>query len=405
MSSKEPPERLSRWRRRLITELADEGVDLGLDPDDPLFGAVVDEIAHARRPPVHELRRGPYGALVSGGADQFPTGRRLDLWDADSSEHDITDIRRMCNGLTTFLVRSTHGPEFLLELNAQATEQGLAQLVSPTVRVVQRTPAGVVKVFTPSFVYVFEHDQWQRKVYSTDAARRLEQVLFPDGPASAVEVLGEMLSFCLHILSTRHIGATFVWFPMTPTPGDVEGTPPSAVLHVNHRSSTEPFATLLAAIDGACFIGLTGRVDHIEVKLAPSDRAKDLVTSEGGLRHTSAKRYSFDDPRCIVFVVSQDGPVTVYSDGMSVLQLRGGPGNASSIAGVARHDIVGSHRTKTCPRCGKELVIERIHTRHADNAMCIACPVCRHPDLELDNAVVMQAWPQKPWTTWGVGAW
>lgn len=36
--------------------------------------------------------------------------------------------------------------------------------------------------------------------------------------------------------------------------------------------------------------------------------------------------------------------------------------------------------------------------------MSVGCPVCGHPDLDSDNAVAMQAWPQKPWTVWGVGA-
>ena len=33
------------------------------------------------------------------------------------------------------------------------------------------------------------------------------------------------------------------------------------------------------------------------------------------MRHTSGRRYSFDDPAATVIVVSEDGPVTVLRNG------------------------------------------------------------------------------------------
>ncbi len=33
------------------------------------------------------------------------------------------------------------------------------------------------------------------------------------------------------------------------------------------------------------------------------------------MRHTSARRYSYDDPQATVIVVSEDGPVTVLRNG------------------------------------------------------------------------------------------
>jgi DNA integrity scanning protein DisA with diadenylate cyclase activity len=411
--------RLQRRRLRLIAELADEDVNLQVVETDPLFAAIIDEIAYARWSPVHEERRNSYGALVGGTPEQLahltrisgdPIGRRIELSGTDPAERNIGEIRRMCNGRTTFLVRSTHGPECLLELSLQATEQGLARLVSPNTRVVQRTPGGVVKVFTPTYMYVFEHDEWRAKVYSSDAAHLIEQLFFPNGPAASVDVLKELLSFCLHILSARHIGATFVWFPdrahpRQPTAGFPEQRP-AALLQASHRLHVEPLASLLAAIDGACFVGPTGQIEHVAVRLSPSDRATALVAPESGMRHTSAKLYSFDHPGCIVFVVSQDGPVTVYSDGMSVLQLRAGPSYASSIGGVAHeHDMFGSRRPTSCPKCEKDLVVESVHGRHGEEPISVECPICRSPGLESDNALAMHAWPRKPWTERRVGAW
>ena len=35
-----------------------------------------------------------------------------------------------------------------------------------------------------------------------------------------------------------------------------------------------------------------------------------------GTRHTSARRYSYDDPQATVIVVSEDGPVSVLRNGV-----------------------------------------------------------------------------------------
>jgi len=45
------------------------------------------------------------------------------------------------------------------------------------------------------------------------------------------------------------------------------------------------------------------------------------IEARAGTRHTSAQRFSYDFAKGIIFVVSSDGPVTVFSDGMSVTDL------------------------------------------------------------------------------------
>jgi DNA integrity scanning protein DisA with diadenylate cyclase activity len=414
-TDRESIERISKRIARLTTELDDEGVDLKWDETDPAYPALVDEILYARQPPVHEERIGSYGAIVIDSSDRLDELTNLTGWalenkiielsGADPLERDPLYVRKACNGRTTFLVRSPHGLECLLELSAQAGEQQLAQLTSTRTRVIQRTPGGAVKVFTPDRVYIFEHDTWRAKVYSSDAVRALEQLFFPEGSAGTVQVLNDLLSLCLHVLSSRHIGATFVWAPdpahaRASDSRSEAGKATPARLHVGREHQVEPVATLLAGIDGACLVGPGGEIERIEMRLAATDEAVDCVPAERGLRHTSAKRYSFDDPACLVFVVSHDGPVTVYSDGMSVLELRIGPSHASSVAGVPPHDRFGIQRTVSCQRCRKELVVGRIHVRYQDRPLSIDCPVCATPGLDSDNAYEMHAWPQKPWTSW-----
>ena len=411
-TDEESVERSAKRVARLTTELDDEGVDLKWNETDPAYSALVDEILYARQPPVHEGRVGSYGAIVIDSSDRLAELTNLTGWALENKiielsgveplERNPVYVRKACNGRTTFLVRSPGGLECLLELSAQAGEQQLAQLTSARTRVIQRTPGGAVKVFTPDRVYVFEHDRWRAKVYSSDVVRTLEQLFFPEGSADTVQVLNDLLSLCLHVLSSRHIGATFVWapYPAYPRAGGSRseaGKATPAKLYVGREHQVEAVATLLARLDGACLVGPGGEIERIEMRLAATDEAVDCVPAERGLRHTSAKRYSFDDPACLVFVVSHDGPVTVYSDGMSVLELRIGPSHASSIAGVPPRDRFGIQRTVSCSRCRKELVVGRIHVRSQDRALTIDCPVCATVGLDSDNAYEMHAWPQKPW--------
>ena len=43
--------------------------------------------------------------------------------------------------------------------------------------------------------------------------------------------------------------------------------------------------------------------------------AEESVEALRGTRHTSARRYSYDDPTATVIVVSEDGPVSVLRNG------------------------------------------------------------------------------------------
>jgi DNA integrity scanning protein DisA with diadenylate cyclase activity len=51
------------------------------------------------------------------------------------------------------------------------------------------------------------------------------------------------------------------------------------------------------------------------VRLVPSDAAEENVDALRGTRHTSAVRYSHDDPLATVIAVSDDGPVSVFRNG------------------------------------------------------------------------------------------
>ena len=72
---------------------------------------------------------------------------------------------------------------------------------------------------------------------------------------------------------------------------------------------------MLAQVDGAAVLDGPGTLRQLGVRLVPSAEAEADVDGYRGMRHTSGRRYSFDDPTATVIVVSEDGPVTVLRNG------------------------------------------------------------------------------------------
>src|SRR3546814_18484565 len=68
-------------------------------------------------------------------------------------------------------------------------------------------------------------------------------------------------------------------------------------------------------IDGAGIFDASGTLRQLGVRLVPTAEAESKVEGFKGMRHTSARRYSYDDPRATVIVVSEDGPATVFRKG------------------------------------------------------------------------------------------
>jgi len=68
-----------------------------------------------------------------------------------------------------------------------------------------------------------------------------------------------------------------------------------------------------------------GVLRQLGVRLVPSATAEDEVEAFGGTRHTSGRRYSFDDPSATVIAVSADGPVTVLRNGAVLGRSPDGP--------------------------------------------------------------------------------
>ncbi len=129
-------------------------------------------------------------------------------------------------------------------------------------------------------------------------------------------VLAALLEFAVHDLGSRGIGAILVYRPDgKPSPSVQQRLRSPPPLQIRRAIGLAPLRHALRQVDGAAIFDATGTLRQLGVQLVPSPEATDQIDGYGGMRHTSGRRYSFDDPAATVIVVSEDGPVTVLRGG------------------------------------------------------------------------------------------
>jgi hypothetical protein len=363
---------LKRRLARLREELADEAVPLPVDTRKGLV--LLEELDYARQPPLHEGRAPRYGALVSvGSAPNVPA--------LEASGEDLDVLRRMADGRASFVVRGGQGRPALAYFDRSLEyESSAIELHEETgAYVIQRGATGKVRVCGPEGVVMWDGVQWDFKPLADRQVGPISRLV----PQVDPEILIGMLQLCVHWLSPGRVGATLVvgldGDPVKLGGLDLSAATPVPPLNVTRRDHFSPLLSLLSQVDGATLVDSAGEVSTVQVGLQWSDRAGVLVAPTGGLRHTSARRFSFDEPGAVVFVVSQDGPASVFSDGALVTAVRSDPcrtGFPVDRLSTATLDPAGETGVQ-CAQCEKELLVDEIRfAGWAGEPERAPCPVC-----------------------------
>jgi hypothetical protein len=312
---------LSRPARRLKSELADDGVVI--DADDQLLPIILDELEHARRPQQFERRTPLYGSMiVPEDRSLIEAGELVDIVSLDGLSVD--EARRFADGRSVFVVVKHNGKRKLVCFRRTVQyEADMVEIQADTgAFIVQRTPVlGVTRLFTPSATVEWAGFRWT----SRPNARAQHDLLQPYLPGIASPVLSGLLELAVHWLSPGRVGATLV-VPVTHGDSGLDldhalATPELSVTARHH------YPALLAALmqtDLATVVDAAGRPHHIGVGLHWSAEAERAVEVDGGMRHRSAARYTYDHPEAVAIVVSEDGPVTVFRHGKSLSQCAAG---------------------------------------------------------------------------------
>jgi len=127
-----------------------------------------------------------------------------------------------------------------------------------------------------------------------------------------------VLELAVHWLAPSRIGATIVahdgegidWSSL-----DTSTSARTPQLSVCDRRHFSALTTVLRQHDLAVIVDPDGSLRKVAVGLRWTPDAEGAVTTDRGMRHRSAQRYSHDHPTATIVVVSEDGPVSVFRGG------------------------------------------------------------------------------------------
>ena len=377
-----PAERAARRIARLHAELIDELVPLPVDgPGGP---ALLAELFYALHPPIHEGRVPTFGAVVALGAPESAAAASS-LLDGRADVEVVGEAlepamqRLAADGCSTFVWRTPAGPQGVVALARSHEDE--ADLVALRERlgdvvVVQRDRHGRVRAVTEDGVVIWNLVDWVFKPVAQGHLRLLTRLL----PEADPHLLAELLDLCVHRLSAEGIGATLVWWldDDEPTGLDRSTARSACSLSVAEPRHHPALLSILSQQDRAVVVRRDGELTAVDVALLSSAEAEAMTAPSGGTRHSSARRYSYDQPRSVVFVVSEDGPVSVFSDGASVAQVRVDPCRLGVTA--AQFGVAEGGQVLPCPTCDRTLLVDVTDIpRWSGGPEHLWCPVCDGP--------------------------
>lgn len=325
------------------------------------------EVHRCFSPAVHEGHRQPYGAVVAriDAPDDFGT-----LYAMDNAD----ELRGAADGVNAVAYVVKGEPLRLLRLAKPLDSlDACCQLAEWLEGVVTRVDTGgMIWVASPKAVTTIDHlNGWTRPPIS-DILPTLDRLL-PDADSATLAAIARLAYSCL---SPRKVGTTLLLSLTGDQSSDHQTAGNSVAALALNVQKTEDWPLIeqqLRHSDGAAVIENGGRMLRKGVILNATTASQAKVQTEGGTRHNSACRHTYDRPDLMAFVVSSDGPVTVFSDGR----------RASSLAlrdhGLPWNPSGGEMWTEpvTCPTCGARLTARKIILYGYRESEEGYCPICR----------------------------
>jgi hypothetical protein len=299
--------------RRLDEELEESGLQVGAPAVREMLLAEIDQALHPR---IHERRTASSGTILEPTLPPatWAAGTRLEITRTALGDHPLPAARRFADGYSSWILRRISGSnEWIVFDRPAGSERDLVVLASEFgATIVQRHPNGSVRVVGAFGVLRWEGVTWRHEppVSSWMGAMTGEEA---HGDPLVLEAL---LDFAVHDLGSLGIGALLIYRPDgDPGPPVEERLPTPPPLLIRQASHLAPLRHALAQVDGAAVFDAHGVLRKLGVRLVPSGTAERTVEALGGTRHTSGRRYSFDDPFATVIAVSESGPITVLRNG------------------------------------------------------------------------------------------
>ena len=360
--------RLSDYKL-LLAELENSGV-VRLLPEFCKTEAALAEMRRLLNPIRHEGHSVPYGfifAKTKGCVERLTAGSRL----IQQKNLTLEVARRLADGLHAF-VTYVKMDRFLGLLCVDPPLVDETQLVEMALNlegmVCRADTRACTSLYLSSGIATCENRQWLLKPHVQSILQAVTQCV----PQADQGTFRKLLEFCHYKLSPARIGTTIVWCLREPTRSEMQKMKPQIDLqpydlNVTVENDAAVITHLLSNADGALILNEATQAIGAAAHLHYSKKSERLIRATEGTRHTSARRFSYDMPKVVVFVVSSDGPVSVFSDGVKIGYLATLPFPAAAVAAglkkmvpEKKQDVSHSSYRITCTHCGKTSAVEEI---------------------------------------------
>ena len=226
-------------------------------------------------------------------------------------------VRRLADGRSSFVARTVGGTDRLVcfERTREYESSAVHITVATGATVLQRLGRGWVRLCTPEGVATWDGLHWSAKPLSVHVADRVAATV----TMADRDLLERILELCTHWLGAGRVGTTLVWC-LDDDPRELGHLGLATSLRIPEldlgcRPHFAPLLNALAQFDRAALVDPRGRVATVGVHLRTSEHSRQEIAAYRGTRHTSALRFSGDEPSAVVFVVSSNGALSVFWHG------------------------------------------------------------------------------------------
>ncbi len=371
-------------RRDEMQDLLAKEVELNVTnirkPEWLIFEKVLSEIIFALIPEVHEGKTFSYGAIW------VETLNDLELGDIIiCKENQLDYARKLADGEEWFILYEKNDFRGLLRFKTPLSNevQLIRQFPITGGLIITRSANGITKFFQGDSLTIHENRKWFTKPNVKSAAWKVSQCVANIDKV----ILNRILEFAFHLMSPiSRAGAILVWF-LKPGIPDIEPAsievPSVNTLHLSlmNDSHSRMIFHLFAQVDGASLFDHKGNLMKTGVQLKYSEQSRKLIQEFRGTRHTSSMRFSYDWGDAIVVTVSEDGPVTVFSNGANIADLQ--IYSAHKQARILRtkrpeqsEKITSKSFEIVCMNCNKNSMVEQVQVEGLNESKELECPIC-----------------------------
>jgi len=242
---------------------------------------------------------------------------------------------------------------------------------------IKRNSLGITKYFQGDGIIIHDNRRWFNKPNIKEAAWKVSKCVANIDK----RILVKILEFSFHLLSpATRAGGIIVWF--LKNNNDENMTFSSLDLSILNESHARLLCHYLSQIDGAAFLDYKGDLIEAGKHLKYSDRTRKLVPELKGTRHTSSVRYSYEHEDSVVFTISEDGPITIFSNGSNIADLQ--VDSAFKKARIMNFShpspeskISSSSFDVICKYCLKTSRIEKVNVEGLDEKKQVYCTTCK----------------------------